>query len=538
MHQGKQQWRVYLLLGIIIAGGLALRLYRLCDRSIWFDEAFSWRLAQYPPGEMLRRVTLDNNLPLYFGLLKGWVGCFGDSLFAMRLLSVLLGTAAIAAMFLFVREARRWCCNEARQNNSPRQQTETALVASLFLAVSVFQIRWSWDIRAYALGTLLALLTSWTLLTALRSTKHAFRWWLSYAVLALLFAYTHYFALFTLAIQGVFALYLLWDLAGNNLRDLFRSRKGRYAVASFVLVAAGWAVWMPFFYRQFHQVQESFWIASLQRWEIAHTVYRMFMEPEEATLSLTASLWALDLCVLGWVVFLWRPDRVRIYVAASALVPIASAVLLDRLGVHLFFLRYFLFAHMFFLAALAMLVGRIPLVPERHVVIGGLAVSGLLLVWQFHAKINLPQRPGTEAAARWILEHAEPDDPVVVNSAFCYLPVLYYLRDRGGCYLYRANNDGRVPHYLGAAVIEPEEMVTQEQLASFAGNRIWFVESTNRVGAADSFPPADPRRIIRQMNFPDVFGLGTIRVHEYVPWKQQTPIPKRQWTTSQAGWQQ
>lgn len=513
MHPHRQQWRTYLLLGIIVAGGLALRLYRLCDRSIWFDEAFSWRLIKYPLGEMLRRVTLDNNLPLYFVLLKGWIGCFGDSALAMRLLSVLLGAAAIVAMFAFVREACQWSSNLRPARYSARRQLDAALLAAALVAVSALQIRWSWDVRAYSLGGLLALVASWSLLRALRSSDRSGRWWFTYAVSAVLFVYTHYFALFTLAVQGVLALYVLWDTAGSSARRLFGSRSGRQAAAVFAAVGLGWAAWMPFFIRQLHQVHESFWIAPLQEWEIAHTVYRMFVEPEEAAVSPTASLWALDLCVVGWVLFLWRADRIHAFIAASALVPIGAAVVLDHLGIHLFLLRYFVFAHLFFLAALAMLAGRIAQVPERYVVAGWLVLCGLLVLWQFHEKANLPQRPGAEAAARWILDHAGADDPVVVNSAFCYLPMLYYLRDRGHCYLYR--QDEALPHYLGAAVITPEEMISQEQLAGMRWRRMWLVEQTNWVGAAAGFPPAGVGTLVGRQAFPEAFGLGSIIVCEY-----------------------
>ena len=37
-----------LALAIIVAGGVALRMYGLYGRSMWFDEGFSWRTIRFP----------------------------------------------------------------------------------------------------------------------------------------------------------------------------------------------------------------------------------------------------------------------------------------------------------------------------------------------------------------------------------------------------------------------------------------------------------------------------------------------------------
>src|SRR5947209_5855379 len=85
-------WPVVL---VIVAGGMLLRLWHLNQRSLWFDEAFSWRLIQFPLPEMLWRAGHDNSPPLYYILLQGWVALWGESLFFLRLPSVLLGGAAV-----------------------------------------------------------------------------------------------------------------------------------------------------------------------------------------------------------------------------------------------------------------------------------------------------------------------------------------------------------------------------------------------------------------------------------------------------------
>jgi mannosyltransferase len=93
------------LLTIIIFIGLVLRSYCLTSRSLWFDEAFSWRIIQFPFLEMIQRVGRDNHPPLYFVLLQGWTAVFGESALALRALSVLLGSLTILGVFVFAVEA-------------------------------------------------------------------------------------------------------------------------------------------------------------------------------------------------------------------------------------------------------------------------------------------------------------------------------------------------------------------------------------------------------------------------------------------------
>ncbi len=501
---------------LVLALGAGLRLYHLTDRSIWFDEAFSWRMIQYPLGEMLHRIALDNSPPLYFVLLKYWSACFGDSLLALRSLSVVMGVASILAMFLFVRAAStlggRDDCGERADGS---RGAEPALFAAMLVAISALQIRWSWDVRPYALGGALAILSSWALFRALHAGRDSRRWWYAYAVLAVLFAYTHYFALLGIAAQAAFVLYVLLRAAGGSIREAFRAPSAHRAAMAFGLVGLCWLPWLPFFLRQVSQVRAEFWIHPFQRWDLAHLVYQMFVEPENAILTRTASLWALDLCVLGWVVLLWRASQEAVYVAASALAPIGLSILFSRLGVHVFLLRYLLFAHLFFLAGLAILVyHRIPYSIERRLVAGMVAAWGLFACYEFCEKADFANRPGARAAAEWIAREADPEEPVVVSSAFCYLPALYHLRDRGHCYLYQ--QEGATPHYLGTAVLQPEDVMDARALRGSPSRRIWLVDTTNHVGGAREVPAMAPREARERRVFSEVFGLGDIIVQQYV----------------------
>ncbi len=157
-----------------------------------------------------------------------------------------------------------------------------------------------------------------------------------------------------------------------------------------------WMAWLPFFLRQVSQVHADFWIQRFQRWDLAYALYQMFVEPENAALQQTPSLWTLDLCVLGWVVLLWRPRVEAVYAAACAWTPIGLAIAASSFGMHVFLFRYLLFAHLFFLAGIAMLVARIPGRIERRLVAGLVASWGLFAWWAFCEGADFPKYPGAE----------------------------------------------------------------------------------------------------------------------------------------------
>ncbi|PJF40742.1 MAG: hypothetical protein CUN54_03970 [Phototrophicales bacterium] len=83
-------WRMVVILLIAFAG----RLYRLQSQSIWFDEGWSAFAAVQPT--LRDAITADpTNPPLYYTLLNISTSGFGDSVFALRIISVFLGLLVI-----------------------------------------------------------------------------------------------------------------------------------------------------------------------------------------------------------------------------------------------------------------------------------------------------------------------------------------------------------------------------------------------------------------------------------------------------------
>ena len=134
--------------------GFFLRVHRIGEQRVWWDEGWSVWAARFSPLDILRQTGNDVHPPLYFQLLHLWRALSGDEEAALRLLSAFLGLLAVALTYALGRRM-------ARGNLSPGWATAAGLLAALLLTVSRFAVAWSQEIRMYALATLLALLAVW-----------------------------------------------------------------------------------------------------------------------------------------------------------------------------------------------------------------------------------------------------------------------------------------------------------------------------------------------------------------------------------------
>ena len=156
------------ILLLIIAGGLVLRTYGLYGRSMWFDESVSWRTIQFPFAEMIDRTVRDIHAPLFYVLLRLWDTLFGESIVSLRTFSLAFSALAMLGVYLFTVEAMAMGRSPGDGGaGSASRARWIGLVATALFAVSLFQVRYAWEIRMYSLGTALAMFSSWLLLRAL-----------------------------------------------------------------------------------------------------------------------------------------------------------------------------------------------------------------------------------------------------------------------------------------------------------------------------------------------------------------------------------
>jgi len=186
------KWMPTLTVVAIIWLGFGLRLFRLGEQNIWWDEGHAiWAARQ-----SLRRTTeitaTDVHPPLYLWMLHGWLQVAGESEFAVRFLSLAGGTLTVALCYVVARRLIR---------------RPAALLATGLLAGARFHIWWSQEARMYVWATLFALLSTDYLVQIWRGRQRA--WWL-YMLASAAALYTLYLAVLVLFVHNAFVALTIW----------------------------------------------------------------------------------------------------------------------------------------------------------------------------------------------------------------------------------------------------------------------------------------------------------------------------------------
>jgi len=177
---------------VLCAAYIGARLWQLTDGCLWFDELFSVHAAEQSWRAMWSFVAQDLiHPPLFYALLKIWIGIGGDGLLWLRLFPVLFAVLALVP-FIYI-------CRELKLSNSA-----LAVALGLF-AVNGALIKYSQTLRMYTLLMFLSLMSIWLFARYFNRGKS----WIWLVVVNVLLVYTHYFG--WLVIGGEFLTILLFQ---------------------------------------------------------------------------------------------------------------------------------------------------------------------------------------------------------------------------------------------------------------------------------------------------------------------------------------
>jgi hypothetical protein len=275
-------WAIVVVAALTLAG-LAVRLASFGD-SLFGDELSAYYVVTaHSLGEVLHLLSnhsTELNPPLYFVLAWFSEKLFGDSAEALKLVSLLAGTATIPLTYALGRRI---------------VGVRTAVVGCALVALCPFLIFYSTEARPYALMVVLVLLSTLALLRATRSGGVG--WWTVYAVLACAAAYTHFTAVFALAGQ------LLWAL-------VTQPRAWRAALIASIAAAIAYLPWLPILIRtskspgtKLYAFLEPFSLTSIRidlgRWAIGHPYVSLSVIPGLIAAALALAAIAVTLVGLA-----------------------------------------------------------------------------------------------------------------------------------------------------------------------------------------------------------------------------------------------
>ncbi|MGE5262200.1 MAG: glycosyltransferase family 39 protein [Acidobacteriota bacterium] len=219
----------WILLIVIVLIGAALRVVRLNLQPLWWDEGYSLFFATRDFATMLARTAVDIHPPLYYAVLQAWMVLFGKSDVTVRLLSVVIGVAAIPLVYALTHKL----------SGSRR----VAITATVLLALSPLHIYYSQEVRMYGLVTLLCLGSMYLFVRLLTLTPGTFQttlFALAYIVVSAAALYTQYYAAFILAAQVIAILILIPRHTCGTSRSLL------HWLAAWVSIGALYLPWVVY----------------------------------------------------------------------------------------------------------------------------------------------------------------------------------------------------------------------------------------------------------------------------------------------------
>jgi uncharacterized membrane protein len=180
-----------------------LRTINLATQSLWRDEVDAIRFSSWTISDLVAGLTQKgHNGPLFFMLLRPWRNMTGDTEFALRYPSALIGTLVIPLGYVL-----------ARQLGFSRR---VGLLLGLLLTTSPYLVWYGQEAKMYALLLATVTLAFTVYLKALMGTE--MRWWIVFIVSTSISFYLHILAPLMLIVYAIVAL-----LYYANLRRRWRA---------------------------------------------------------------------------------------------------------------------------------------------------------------------------------------------------------------------------------------------------------------------------------------------------------------------------
>ncbi len=179
------------IIGALVVLAVVVRMYRISDESIWFDESVAVRNLgdDQSVREFLAAASVADPAqdPLYFALLHGWTRLAGRGDLACRVLSIAFGVATVVFVYL----AGRVYFEKRRE----------ALTAALIACMSLSHIYYSQEVRMYSLYLLLSALSIYGLIHCFRNNDR--RSFVLTIAANVLLVWTHLCAPLLLIVEGI-----------------------------------------------------------------------------------------------------------------------------------------------------------------------------------------------------------------------------------------------------------------------------------------------------------------------------------------------
>jgi cellulose synthase (UDP-forming) len=414
------QRRALLEVAALTVFGLILRLVFINTPSLRLDESLSVAQARFGLVDLWDYLITKNvHVPLYHTLLHFWIEVAGESEWAIRMPSVLFGTACIPLLYVV---GKRIIGERA------------AVFAAAIGAASPFWVWHSDEARMYPLLLMLTLAATVLLYNAV--DKGGFWRWTAYAITLGITLYSHYFGLLIIPV---------------HLAYLLAYRVGRRKILTWVgLIGGAAAIFSPWIAALIALRLKSGGLESLtsgvrtphQDYTVFGVVYAflIFFIVYLVGYYGAGLLAVLSGAVVGvWPIasvmvatsrrfFVWIRSAAAAFIFSWIILTVGLVYVLNIWKDGLWFQKYLIIASppIFFLLAL----GLSSMFTKRLVGLALVLVSFTFATAVENYDKTNPVREDFRSAAKVLEARTRPGDVIVVIPRFNVTPLLYYMPER------------------------------------------------------------------------------------------------------------
>lgn len=407
--------------------------------SIWGDEGFSAILSMHDIPKILQVISQDTSPPLWNLWQHTAFKLFGTSEIIIRSLSLIF--FLLTVFFTFRIGALLW-------------SKKTGVIVALLTALNPFLFIYAFEGRMYsmlALGVTASMFYFLKIITREKgelikiTTKIGFVFWSLWSL------YSHHFAIFTLALQGIWTLYEMTFGNRKNGRVLFRL---------FLIVGLGYIPWLWPLYIQITKVSTGFWLENPNLEDLKTLIYDYLAEGIKylnykiPILNLEVHKIALYsvfgiLLTRKW----WKGIKKSIFLLLWFLFPITVTWILSQYFTPIFYNRYLLYTIPAAMLVLGSLRSKLSILPIVVTLI-------LFAIIDFHYFINPTKLPFREYS-NYVKKILNEDKNIYLinwnsnahhlwESKYYGIPAPLYLPD-----------NANLPYYVGTALMTEDDIVRE-----------------------------------------------------------------------------
>ena len=396
-------------LAFMMVGAAVLRLLFLGRKTFWFDECFSVEVARLrwnDFGHLLWR--REANMSLYYLLLRGWLH-FGSSPFFIRSLSVIISIATLPAIF--------WL-------GCKLFDRRVGVIAVALISCNAYHIRYAQEARSYSLFVLLATLSSGFFVATLREPSRRIR--LAYVLSSVLAVYAHLYSLLLLAAQWL-------SVRGYGVQRLSVTSAPSHALRrAWIWIGAAslpLAIFAaktgagPIRWIQRPGLHDMIDFAQRISGSDGFVLLLIYVAACGTAIAPARRALLMFRNEVSWAI--WRFRFLLIWLVFPVALTLALSVVRP-----IFLGRYFIFC----LPALVILAAA-GLAKLRSPWLLGASLAAIILL-SLHGTFSYYdhdfdlERDGSEAAANYVLDHAQPNDAILFHIAESRVPYEFFKSTR------------------------------------------------------------------------------------------------------------